>query len=248
MLSSIISFVNENILLNIIFAILVAIYILFEVFGYVKSNQYKINANKLVNLINKQDPIIIDLRSVAKFLLGHIISSRNIELIEFTQNLEQHLIKIDPNKIIVLVDDDGSKSKNQVVQLLKLGFKQVYYLDYGIIGWQEHQQPLVISNQNNAITTVSKDPINQPNIIIYTKGSCPYCIGAKNLLNSKNYLYKTINVYDYASKEYQDMLLASGGVKTFPQILINNKSIGGFTELKNLNDSGELDRMIKSDL
>lgn len=41
------------------------------------------------------------------------------------------------------------------------------------------------------------------------------------------------------------MLEITDGQRTVPQIVINGKLIGGFSDLKRLNDSGELDVLLK---
>ena len=43
----------------------------------------------------------------------------------------------------------------------------------------------------------------------------------------------------------EEMISRTGGKKTVPQIFINNQFIGGFRELRNLNSSGELNKILK---
>jgi glutaredoxin 3 len=75
-------------------------------------------------------------------------------------------------------------------------------------------------------------------IVVYTKESCPFCVRAKQLLNAKGLPFKEINL-EGKEKELAD-LKARTGWRTVPQIFINDKLIGGFTELAALDAKGEL--------
>lgn len=79
-------------------------------------------------------------------------------------------------------------------------------------------------------------------VIIYTTNYCPYCFGAKALLRSKNIVYEEVDVtYDPARRAEMEMKSAR---KTVPQIFIDGISIGGFDEARQLDASGELDRLL----
>jgi glutaredoxin 3 len=80
-------------------------------------------------------------------------------------------------------------------------------------------------------------------IEIYTTRVCPYCIRAKNLLNAKDVDFKEIDLTgDDAGREA--LLKRSGGMRTVPQIFINGRHIGGYDNLAELEDTGELDRLL----
>ena len=77
-----------------------------------------------------------------------------------------------------------------------------------------------------------------PNIKVYSTPICPYCVRAKALLESKNLNFKEIDVSDDVESLQKMMKLS--GLRTVPQIFINDKSIGGYDELARLNADGEL--------
>lgn len=81
-------------------------------------------------------------------------------------------------------------------------------------------------------------------IIVYTKEYCPYCVRAKNLLKNKGVDFEEINVE--GKDAMYEQLKAKTGHRTVPQIFINDQMIGGFTELDQLNKTGELDRMLSA--
>jgi len=81
------------------------------------------------------------------------------------------------------------------------------------------------------------------NITVYTGPMCTYCDAAKRLLNKKNIPFKEINIALEEGK-MEEMLKKSNGMKTIPQIFIENFHIGGYDELRALENKGELDKLI----
>lgn len=77
---------------------------------------------------------------------------------------------------------------------------------------------------------------------IYSKTYCPFCVRAKNLFDSKGVSYEEIMV-DSDPQLFVD-LKQKTGMMTVPQIFINDKLIGGFTELAELDSKGELDPLL----
>lgn len=79
---------------------------------------------------------------------------------------------------------------------------------------------------------------------IYTRKLCPYCTAAKELLASKN-----VEFTEYHAGEDEDlkteMLNRSNGRRTFPEIFINDKHIGGFDDMNALEQDGKLDELLK---
>lgn len=78
-------------------------------------------------------------------------------------------------------------------------------------------------------------------VTIYTTAMCPYCIRAKRLLDSKQVEYVEINVAQ--AEERAKMVSITSGT-TVPQIIINDKPIGGCDELHALERSGKLDKLL----
>lgn len=66
--------------------------------------------------------------------------------------------------------------------------------------------------------------------IVWSKYHCPFCDQAKALLNSKNIPFEEKKIGDGYTKE--ELLEAVPNARTVPQIFIDGKLIGGFTELK----------------
>ena len=79
-------------------------------------------------------------------------------------------------------------------------------------------------------------------VIIYSTAWCGPCMYAKKLLDEKDIQYKEIDI-EKNEISRQDLEKLTGG-STVPQIIINNKSIGGFDQLLKLEQSGELNKLI----
>ncbi|GIL18668.1 MAG: glutaredoxin 3 [Oligoflexia bacterium] len=80
-------------------------------------------------------------------------------------------------------------------------------------------------------------------VVMYSKIPCPFCVNAKRLLNAKNIPFEEIDLTDRADE--MQKIKEETGWRTVPIILIDGKLVGGFTDLKALDDSGELDKMVK---
>jgi glutaredoxin 3 len=78
---------------------------------------------------------------------------------------------------------------------------------------------------------------------VYTTEYCPYCVRAKSLLMRKGVAFEEIDVTDDPSAR-EKMVELAGGRRTVPEIFINGKIIGGYDELRALEDQGALDALL----
>ncbi|MGQ3888754.1 glutaredoxin 3 [Legionella sp. CNM-1927-20] len=81
------------------------------------------------------------------------------------------------------------------------------------------------------------------NVVMYSTSYCPYCMRAKQLLDSKGVSYQEIRVDEEPEK--REEMMAKSGRRTVPQIFINNQSIGGCDDLYALESQGRLDQLLK---
>ena len=81
-----------------------------------------------------------------------------------------------------------------------------------------------------------------PKITIYTTPYCPYCIRAKALLTKKQAVFAEIDVWH--RPDLRQWLARVSGQRTVPQVFINGRPVGGFTELDDLDRAGELDALL----
>jgi glutaredoxin 3 len=81
-------------------------------------------------------------------------------------------------------------------------------------------------------------------IKMYSTRYCPYCMGARSLLESKNLGYEDVGVD--GNPELRREMIERSGRHTVPQIWIGDHHIGGFDELNSLERRGQLDELIKA--
>ena len=65
--------------------------------------------------------------------------------------------------------------------------------------------------------------------LIFTKYRCSYCDRAKTLIEQKGYEYESINIEE--DNNIEILLEMNKYARTMPQFFINDKLIGGYTDL-----------------
>lgn len=76
-------------------------------------------------------------------------------------------------------------------------------------------------------------------ITFYSVEGCPWCKAARTLLDSRGFDYEEIDIDTLADAETH--LMERTGRTSLPQILLGERAIGGFQELKALLASGDPD-------
>jgi len=78
---------------------------------------------------------------------------------------------------------------------------------------------------------------------IYTKGHCPYCWRAKELLRIKGIRFQEYNITTDRPRAKE--MVERSGRETVPEIFIDGKLIGGCDELFELDEQGLLNRLLE---
>jgi ribonucleoside-diphosphate reductase alpha subunit len=124
-----------------------------------------------------------------------------------------------------------------------------------IIEYSDANETAVCNLASIGLPMFVKNPplSNTSNVIVYTKDGCPYCLLAKSYLKSFNIPYKEVNV----TKDDNDRIKMKEyfketfdiEVKTLPQIVIDNKYIGGYDKFLDIYrmkfDYEELRKVVK---
>jgi glutaredoxin 3 len=80
---------------------------------------------------------------------------------------------------------------------------------------------------------------------IYTSPACGYCWHAKRLFTSKGVPFEEIDVgFDHEARRW---LAETTGQRTVPQIFIDDKPYGGYTDVAALDRQGRLDSLLGID-
>lgn len=76
-------------------------------------------------------------------------------------------------------------------------------------------------------------------VTVYTTTYCPYCVRAKELLKRRGVAYEEIQLSEEDDQAWDDLAKRSK-MQTVPQIFVDEKILGGFTELAAQDQKDEL--------
>ena len=79
-------------------------------------------------------------------------------------------------------------------------------------------------------------------VVVFSSPFCGYCAAAKRLLMKKGADFIEINVL--ANPERRREMTELSGRRSVPQIFLGGQHIGGYSELRALDASSELDSML----
>ena len=82
-----------------------------------------------------------------------------------------------------------------------------------------------------------------PQIDIYTKFGCPFCVRAKRLLDEKGAAYSEYDI-TLGGPKRAEMLARAPNAMTVPQIFIGAVHVGGCDDLHALDAAGKLDPLL----
>ncbi|NUP08769.1 MAG: glutaredoxin 3 [Polyangiaceae bacterium] len=79
-------------------------------------------------------------------------------------------------------------------------------------------------------------------VVIYVTTYCPYCVRAKALLSKKDVPYQEVNVEE--RPDLRSWIAQKSGQRTVPQIFVNGRPLGGFSDIAALDQRGQLDPLL----
>ena len=101
----------------------------------------RIGPAQLTALVNRDNALVVDLRTPVEFEKGHIAGAKNVQLSQFDpENKQLAPVKSLP---VVLVCQSGQTAQTAAARLRKAGFTQVSVLDGGVQAWRGADMPLV---------------------------------------------------------------------------------------------------------
>lgn len=130
-------FVSNHILLVSTFLGLLALFI----FNESRRGGRTVSAQELVNLVNRDQALVVDVRDRKEFESGHITGAVNIPF----GALEQRLSEIEAHKDqpVVVACKMGQHAGAAGTLLRKAGFSNVMRLSGGVAEWRNQSLPLV---------------------------------------------------------------------------------------------------------
>lgn len=82
-----------------------------------------------------EEVLILDVRTPQEYQNGNIARSQNIDVLQ--SNFEAQIADLDASKTVLVYCRSGSRSIKAAQMLCKKGFKNVYNLSNGYLGWKE---------------------------------------------------------------------------------------------------------------
>ena len=92
------------------------------------------------SMINHEDAVVLDVRSMAEYKQGHIVNAINVPMNGLASNLKQ--LEKHRDKPIVAVCRSGSRSGAACKVLRKNGFENVKNLRGGMLAWESANLPV----------------------------------------------------------------------------------------------------------
>lgn len=103
------------------------------------SGAAEVGPMEAVQLINRKDAVMVDLREPGEFGGGHAPNARNIPQGQLDKRLGE--LEKFKNRPIILVCQTGGRSHAAIAQLKRAGLGEVLVLSGGINAWQQANLP-----------------------------------------------------------------------------------------------------------
>ena len=100
----------------------------------------EVGTTQAVQMINRRDAVVVDVREPAEFKAGHIPNAKNIPLGELPGRLKE-LEKFKAKPVIV-VCATGNRSRAASALLQKNGYAEAYNLQGGMAAWRQASMPV----------------------------------------------------------------------------------------------------------
>lgn len=93
-----------------------------------------------VRLMNDEDALVLDVRTVREFAAGHVAGARHLPLAELPRRLEE----LAPwrERPVLIFCHSGRRSARAAALLRRAGFQRVHKLRGGLLAWEEARLPL----------------------------------------------------------------------------------------------------------
>ena len=132
-------FIEKNLFLVIV-CVVSGLMLLWPLVQRAMTGATDVTVQQAVQLINRRDAVVLDVRDAAEYASGHIPNSRHIPAGEVEKRLKE-LEKL-KSRPIVVSDRTGTRAAATCALLKKNGFQEAVSLKGGIAGWQQAALPI----------------------------------------------------------------------------------------------------------
>lgn len=130
-------FVVNNALLVGAFAVILALFVRNEM----QRGGRSVSAQQLVDMVNRQNAVVLDVRDKKEFDTGHIVDAINIPFSALDSRVDE--LKKYRDKPIIITCKMGQHSGSAGTLLRKHGFENVSRLTGGVSEWRNQSLPVV---------------------------------------------------------------------------------------------------------
>lgn len=134
-------FFQQNTIMSLVWVGLF-IALIMNIFKSATAAYKEVTAANVTHMMNKEEGVVVDIRSKDEYKKGHITDSVHILPSEIKAGNLGSLENKKTNPIIV-VCKTGQTAADSANELAKAGFEKVYLLKNGLIAWNEANLPLV---------------------------------------------------------------------------------------------------------
>ena len=132
-------FIEKNLFLVIV-CVVSGLMLLWPLVQGLVTGAKDVTVQEAVQLINRRDAVVLDVRDATEYASGHIPNSRHIPAGEVEKRLKE-LEKLKSRPILVS-DRTGNRAAATCALLKKNGFQEVFPLKGGVLGWQQAALPI----------------------------------------------------------------------------------------------------------
>ena len=100
----------------------------------------EVTAFAAVQLINRKDGVVIDVRDIGEFEAGHIAGAKHVPEAQLADRIKE--LEKFKDKPVILACRTGSRSGSAVKILRSNGFTEAVNLGGGIVAWEQAGMPL----------------------------------------------------------------------------------------------------------
>lgn len=139
-MEQLVEFAKDQMLLSGLWVALVVM-LVYSFVSPMLSKTKRVDNHQATMLINKEDAVVLDIRTPKDFKSGHIISSKQLKPEEIR---EGNFAKLEKNKEqpIIVVCAMGNLAAGTATKMVKAGFNNVYVLSGGMNAWQGASLPV----------------------------------------------------------------------------------------------------------
>ncbi len=139
------AFIGNHTALAALFAVLLVALIATQV-AALFSKTRELTPAGLTGLINRENPLLIDLAARADFEKMHVPGARHVAMSQFDPE-QKDLLKARDLPVVVMDKDGRGNSVKAAQRLVKAGFSKVYTLGGGVLAWHAAQLPVAKGNK-----------------------------------------------------------------------------------------------------